>query len=316
MFSRKQSRVALAAAAVAATVGGLVGCAADDGSGDEDTLKVWWFEAEDTALATGWNRAIEIFEKDHPGVQVEFELKTYDQMQQSGQLLLDSDDAPDVIEYLKGNATAGLASQAGLLTDLTDIAEQREWKLDGSAQDVGLYDNGLMGTGQRYGVTNYGEYVSTWYNEDLLEQFGLSVPTSVDELETVMQTFVDNGITPLALGSADYPGPHLLYALALEQMDQDSLSAYQRFEGDVDWDAWESAAGTVADWVDRGFISTDSTGIAAQDAGNGFVAGTYPLFFSGTWWAGTFADDITEFEFDQFLFPGRILHQARAETCG
>lgn len=307
MISNRRTRaaVAVAAAAVAALslsscAGGAGGATAEDG----ETLKVWWWENDESALSTAWNRAIEIFEEEHPGVTVEFELKTYEQMQQSGQLLLDSNDAPDVLEYLKGNATAGLVSQAGLLTDLTDVADERGWDLDGSVQDVGLYEDGLMGSGQRYGVTNYGEYVPVWYNQDLFDQYGLGVPASLAELEQVMQAFVDEGITPLALGSADYPGPHLLYALALQHMDEADLGAYQRFDGDVDWAAWEAAAETVADWTAKGYISANSTGIPAQDAGNAFAAGTYPLFFSGTWWAGSFVDDITAFEFDQFLFPG------------
>lgn len=308
MFSNRRTRAAVAVATAAVAALGLSSCsnAGGGGNGEEsgDTLKVWWWEADDSALSTAWNRAIEIFEEEHPAVKVEFELKTYEQMQQSGQLLLDSDDAPDVLEYLKGNATAGLASQAGLLTDLAAVAEDRGWDLSSTVQDVGLYEDGLMGSGQRYGITNYGEYVPVWYNKDLFEEHGLSVPTSLEELEAVMQTFVDNGVTPLALGSADYPGVHLLYALALQHMDEADLAAYQRFDGDVNWDAWEKAAETVADWTEKGYISADSTGIPAQDAGNAFIAGDYPLFFSGTWWAGSFVDDISSFEFDQFLFPG------------
>lgn len=306
MFSNQRSKTtAIVGIAVAAALG-LGGCtagASEEKAESGDTLKVWWWENDDSALSTGWTRAIEIFEEKHPDVKVEFELKTYEQMQQSGQLLLDSNDAPDVLEYLKGNATAGLVSQAGLLTDLTDVADERGWDLDSTVQDVGLYENGLMGSGKRYGVTNYGEYVPTWYNKDLFEKYDLEVPTTLDELESVMETFVENDITPLALGSADYPGTHLLYALALAEMDEESLAAYQRFDGDVDWAAWQAAAERVSDWVDRGFISKDSTGIPAQDAGNAFVAGDYPMFFSGTWWAGSFVDDIKKFEFDQFLFP-------------
>ncbi len=123
-----------------------------------------------------------------------------------------------------------------------------------------------------------------------------------------MQTFVDAGVTPLALGSADYPGPHLLYALALAHMDESSLAAYQKFDGEPDWAAWEDAATTFSEWVDKGYISTDSTGIPAQDSGNAFAAGKYPLFYSGTRWAGSFVTDATSFEWDQFLFPGNDLH--------
>jgi raffinose/stachyose/melibiose transport system substrate-binding protein len=124
---------AIVAATAIATMG-LSGCAAPENKTESKTLKVWWWENDDSALATGWNRAIEIFKEKHPDVTVQYELKTYEQMQQSGQLLLDSNDAPDVLEYLKGNATAGVVSQAGLLTDLTDVAKERGWDLDSTAR--------------------------------------------------------------------------------------------------------------------------------------------------------------------------------------
>ena len=310
MFTQKKRWRALSAALAVSAVAvvGLAACSPGSAEQEQKTLKVWWWEGDDSALAMGWNRAIELFEEKHPGVQVEFELKTYEQMQQSGQLLLDSNDAPDVLEYLKGNATAGVVSQAGLLTDLTDVAKERGWDLDSTAQDVGLYENGVMGSGQRFGVTNYGEYVSVWYNKDLFAQHGVAVPTTLDELELAMQTFAEDGVTPIALGSQDYPGTHLLYELALANMGQDGWDAFQRFDGEVDWAAWEKAASTLREWTDRGFISRDSTGISAQDAGNAFAAGQYPMFVSGTWWAGSFADQIKGFAFDQFLFPGNTLH--------
>ncbi|GAA4846475.1 extracellular solute-binding protein [Luteimicrobium xylanilyticum] len=307
---RKHRGVLAAAAAAAALALTLAGCSgSSDGSGaatggDGKTLKVWWWENDDSALSDAWNKAIDIFKEKHPGVKVEFELKTYDQMQQSGQLILDSKDTPDVLEYLKGNATAGSVAKAGLLTDLTQVAKDRGWDLDNSAQDVGLYDaSGVMGTGKRYGVTNYGEYVGMYYNKDLFAKYGLSVPTSLDELESDMQTFVDHKITPLALGSNDYPGEHLLYQLALLHMNHDSWSAYQQFTGEPDWSAWQQAAQTYQDWVKKGYIAKSSTGVSAQDSGNAFEAGKYPMFYSGTWWAGTFQDKIKSFKWDQFRWP-------------
>ena len=303
---KRPSRLVTAVAAALALI--TAGCSSGGDPGAAQTLKVWWWESDDSALSAAWKQAISIFEKEHPGVRVEQELKTYEQMQQSGQLILDSNDPPDVLEYLKGNATAGVVAKSGLLTDLTEVAATRGWKLDNTAQDVGLYDdNGLMGSGKRYGITNYGEYVGVWYNQDLFTKHNVQVPTTLAEFEGALKTFADKGVTPLALGSADYPGPHLLYSLALAHMDDRSLAAFQRFEGDVDWSAWEKAAATMRQWVERKYISTDSTGIPAQDAGNAFIAGQYPMFVSGTWWAGQLAEQ-PAFKAGQFLFPGNRLH--------
>lgn len=312
---RRMMGAAVGAMALALSLAACGGGAAQSGAASGasagasgQTLKVWWWENDDSALSKTWNKAIEVFKTEHPGVKVEFELKTYEQMQQSAQLILDSGDAPDVLEYLKGNATAGVASQAGLLTDLTDVAKQKGWKVDNSAQQVGLYTDGIMGSGQRFGITNYGEYVGLYYNEDMLAKYNLKAPTTLDEFESDLKVFKDNGVTPLALGSNDYPGPHLLYALALTHMNKDSLANYQQFTAEPDWTAWQKAAETMKDWVAKGYISKDSTGISAQDSGNAFEAGTYPFFYSGTWWAGTFNTDIKNFKWNQILLPGTDLH--------
>ncbi len=312
-ISRRSLLSALALSGLAVTSVALTGCghssssASASGGGDGKTLKVWWWETSDSALSMAWNKAIDIFKQEHSGVEVKFELKTYEQMQQSGQLILDSKDAPDVLEYLKGNATAGTVSKAGLLTDMSDVAKQRKWDMSNSSQDVGLYDKGLMGSGQRYGITNYGEFVGVWYNEDQFTQYGLKVPTTVAELETVMQAFVDKGITPLALGSNDYFGLHMLYELVLGHTTTDQLASYQRFQGSVDWTVWQQAAQTLSDWVGKGFISKNSTGISAQDAGNAFIAGKYPMMVSGSWWAAS-VDQQAKFKYGQFLFPENKLH--------
>lgn len=42
------------------------------------------------------------------GVKVEFEKKAFEQIRQNASQVLNSDDAPDVTEYNKGNATSGL----------------------------------------------------------------------------------------------------------------------------------------------------------------------------------------------------------------
>lgn len=305
-IDRKRWRSAAALAlAVAITTAGLAGCSATSGSEDGKTLKVWWFEAKGNALDTAWKKAIDIFEAKHPDVKVEFQLKTFDQIQKSGQLILQSNSGPDVLEYNKGNATAGQVAKAGLLTDLTKVAADRKWDLDNSAQDVGKYDaKGSMGSGKRYGVTNYGEFVGVWYNKTLFDKYNLTPPKTMADFENALKTFSGNGITPLSLGANDYFGVHLLYELALQSMDSKSLAAYQRFTGPVDWKAWTTAATTYQEWVKKGYIAKDSTGISAQDSGNAFIAGKFPMMISGSWWAGTLADQVKDGTIGQFLLPG------------
>lgn len=64
-----------------------------------------------------------------------------------------------------------------------------------------------------------------------------------------------------------------------------------------------NATKTIKDWVSKGYISKDCTGTKAEDAGQGFMNGTYPMFFSGTWWFGRFQSDMKNANWTFSTFP-------------
>ncbi|MGO1411833.1 MAG: ABC transporter substrate-binding protein, partial [Microbacterium sp.] len=273
----------------------------------DNTLTLWHYEGSNSAMGIAWDRAIEVFEEE-TGATVEFEERSFEQIRQTASQVLNSDEAPDLLEYNKGNATAGLLASQGLLAPLDDAVSEYGWDdvLAPSLQTTARYDeDGVMGSGSWYGVPTYGEYVQFYYNEEMFDEYGLEVPTTFDELEQVMQVFVDEGVTPLAEAAGEYPLGQLWYQLALAQADRQWVDDYQVYDNPVDFSGPEvtSATETVADWVDEGYISSDATGLAAEDAGTGFISGTYPMFFSGSWWFGRFLDE-AQHDWSTFLFPG------------
>jgi raffinose/stachyose/melibiose transport system substrate-binding protein len=287
----------------------LTGCSGSgSGSGsDDNTLKLWHFEAENSAMGIAWDEAIKTFEEE-TGAKVEYEAKSFEQIRQTASQVLNSDEAPDILEYNKGNATAGLLASQGLLTPITDAVEEYGWddKLAPALQTTARYnDDGVMGSGDWYGIPNYGEYVTMYYNKDAFAAKGLEVPTTLDELETVMDAFVADGTTPLAEAGLEYPIGQLWYQLALTKADRQWVNDYQLYEGEVDWqgEPFTYATDTLTDWVDAGYISKNATGLKAEDAGVSFINGESPLFFSGSWWYGRFTDEIDAFDWGIFQFP-------------
>src|SRR5690606_20798584 len=286
-------------------VAALAGCGLQAEESD-GTLTLWHYEGENSAMGIAWNRAIEVFEEE-TGATVEFEERSFEQIRQTASQVLNSDEAPDLLEYNKGNATAGLLASQGLLQPLDDAVEEYGWDdtLAPSLQTTARYDeNGVMGSGSWYGIPTYGEYVQFYYNEEMFEQYGLEVPTTIEELEQVMQAFVDEGVTPLAEAAGEYPLGQLWYQLALSQADRQWVNDYQIYENPVDFSGPETtyASETLADWVERGYVSSDATGLIAEDAGTGLINGTYPMFFSGSWWYGRFLDE-AQHDWSTFLFP-------------
>ncbi|MBK8020950.1 MAG: extracellular solute-binding protein [Chloroflexi bacterium] len=281
---------------------------------DATTLRIWHYEAADSAMGIAWDAAMVKFQEMHPEVTIEFELKTFEQIQQTGQMVLNSAEAPDVMEINKGNATAGLYASQGLLTDLTEVAAERGWDeiLSPSVLTTSRYDaNGIMGSGPLYGVTNYGEFVMVYYNKTMFEERGMAVPTSYEELTAIADQFVAEGIVPFALGDLDkWPLTHNYYELVLYGADRDFVNAYELYQGDIDFQNSPLASGAqlLVEQVEKGYLSPEALGMTYDDANAGFVQGTYPMDLTGSWAFGGFSTSITDFEWGIFLMPGKTLN--------
>jgi raffinose/stachyose/melibiose transport system substrate-binding protein len=312
---RKRHTAAGAILGVAALL--LAGCASGpaadapvktDPDGAGKTLTLWHYESETSAMGVAWDAAIKKFEEE-TGAKVKFEAKSFEQIRSTASQVLNSNASPDILEYNKGNATAGLLASQGLLTDLDPAVKAYGWddKLAESLQTTARYDDkGVMGSGAYYGIPNYGEFVEVYYNKDAFAKYDIAVPTTFDEFEAALKTFKDNGITPLAESVAEYPLGQLFYQLALSDATREWVNDYQLYTGKVDWQDknFTFAADTIADWVDKGYISKDATGLKAEDAGTNFINGTNPIFYSGSWWYGRMVTDVSTFDWGTFLFPG------------
>lgn len=324
----RRTPLALAAVAVASVMV-LAGCSSGTGDagtssqkidihpdGAGKTLTLWDYEDDTSAMGIAWNAAIKEFEQE-TGAKVKFEAKAFEQIRTTASQVLNSDKAPDILEYNKGNATAGLISSQGLLTDLDSAVKAYKWsdKLAPSLQTTAKYnDKGIMGSGHWFGVPTYGEYVEIYYNKDMFAKYGIAVPKTLDEFESALQTFKDHGVTPLAESAAEYPLGQLWYQLALSKADRSWVNDYQLYTNKVDWQGPELgfATTTIKDWEKKGYISKNATGMKAEDAGTAFEAGKYPIFFSGSWWYGRFTNEINKFDWGTFLFPGSTMSPGSA----
>ncbi|MHB9756855.1 ABC transporter substrate-binding protein [Streptomyces sp. BYX5S] len=314
MRGPRRHRRALGAAGAALTcVLALTSCGSgddDSGGGDGKTLRLWHYEAQNSAMGVAWNAAIKEFEAQHPGVKVKFEEKSFDQIQKTASMVLGSDDGPDLMEYNKGNATAGLLSKQGLLTDLSAEVKKRGWdkSLSPSVTTTSRYSPaGEMGSGKWYGVPNYGEFLQAYYNTDLFKKYDVKVPTTFDELTDALAEFKKRGVTPLANSGAEYLAHQYVYQLALTKADRAWVDDYE-LNGKADFhdEAWTYAAETFSDWVKKGYIAKNTTSATAEKAGVSWLQQKTPIIFSGTWWFGRFADE-AKFEWSSGIFPGAQL---------
>jgi raffinose/stachyose/melibiose transport system substrate-binding protein len=315
---RRSPRLAVLTAALLAASLAVAACGSNgstssgSGGGDGKSLKLWHYEGDNSAMGIAWNEAIKDFKAAHPGVTVKFESKSFEQIQKNASMILNSSSVPDVMEYNKGNATAGLLSKQGLLTDLTSFAQKNGWdkSLSTGIQTTAKYDGqGLMGSGKWYGVPNYGEYVMVFYNKDLFAKYDLQVPTTLAGFEQTLATFKRKGVTPISNAAAEYPAQQILYELALSHADRSWVDDFQTYTKPVDFhgDAFNYAADTMSDWVKKGYIAQNSAGLKAEAMGVAWEQGKFPIMVSGSWWYGRFVSEVKDFQWGTFLFPGNKL---------
>src|SRR5271157_229902 len=275
-------------------------------------LDLWYYEPPDGALGKAWAAAQQQFLSTHPGVTIHFELHTFEQLQKTAQMVLNSSSAPDLIEINKGAANAGTFAVDGLLTDMTAEATKRGWDkiLSPSIQTTCLYDptTGIMGSGNLYGVTDYGEFVMLYYNQDMFTKYGITVPTTVDDLYAAADAFIAKGITPFATAGAEYPAQQIFYMLALSKANRDFVTNYQLLKG-IDFHGPEFTYGAteLATWVQKGYISKNAVNMKAQDMQNAFQAGTNPMMMGGSWLFGGLQSAKLTFKWNVELWPGNAI---------
>lgn len=119
------------------------------------------------------------------------------------------------------------------------------------------------------------------------------------------QKFVDAGVTPIAADAQEYGVMWLWWQLVSKNADSTFMDNWHLYKGKVDWNSktLTNATDTISEWLDKGFISKNATGMKAEDTTQAFIKGEYPIYQTGTWNQGRFAKQITGFEWTAAVMP-------------
>ncbi|GAA1817603.1 ABC transporter substrate-binding protein [Agromyces neolithicus] len=308
---RSVSRIVAGVAAGAAAISMMAGCSPSGDSGD-DTFTILQYENPDSAQGQGWQKALEIFKEKHPDVKVDFQTTSFDAMRQNAKITLTGNDVPDVIEFNKGNADGGQLAAQGLLTPLTDQAEEFGWdeKVTGSMQAFAQYDEaGKAGSGDWYGIPNIGEYVMFYYNKELFAQVGITeVPTTLEDFEAAMDTLLAAGVTPISSSASTSQGFNQMwvwYSLVSAEADRDQIDDFMFLREDVDFSEtpWKPGADRFQEWIDKGYVGDQLGGLSFEQATVNFLSGEQAMLI---WNNGEFARirDEASFDWGYFTLPG------------
>jgi xylobiose transport system substrate-binding protein len=277
---RFRGRRAISAAAVCAiATTALAACGGSDPGGGE-RLEVWTPQDGSTVVQEEFvERFNETSDIDINLIKVPGE--TYsDRMREA----MDGDNPPDVFYNWGAGSISGFVGE-GRLMDLTDTLEG---DLEFKNSFVPNILEGAMIEGHYYGIPMRGmQPVILFYNRTLFDQVGAEPPETFDDLLGLVDTFLAEGITPVALGGAD-PWTELMWLEIL--LDRyGGPDVFRRIQ-DGETQAWGDpamrwAAETVAELVDAGTFGDDFRSLTyANDAvSTVFAEGGAAMHLMGSW---------------------------------
>ncbi|MGG5257673.1 ABC transporter substrate-binding protein [Phycicoccus avicenniae] len=278
--------LALAACAPSSSSGG-------DGDGDGTTLSVWSWRVEDKAA---YDKIFDVYEKAHPGVTVDFKpfkATEYNKILATGLAGSDGPDVPQVRSY--GQLQGTVAS--GSLVPLDDVVDLSSWDENVVASAKGKED------GKIYSVPLARQATVLFYDKKLFSDNGIQPPTTWDQFIAANETFLEKGITPLAVGAKDdwtLPIVHeVLGGARFGGTDfQKAVTSGQKDFTDPDF----VASVEVLKQLEK-YMPKSVTGVAVTDAMTLFTSGKAAMYPGGSYDLATLQKGNPEMEIGVMQVP-------------
>ncbi|MFJ2552106.1 ABC transporter substrate-binding protein [Microbacterium sp. NPDC087591] len=204
MFSSNPKRIALAVPVVGALVLGLAACNGAPSAGGDDEVTELTVIAANSPWTEGLKTLAGKYE-DETGIKVNIEAYGNEQLNDTLKVKLNAQSSDfDIFGYQVQDVMREF-SRNGWLTDMTEYVESdAEWNWEDfqpAARDAVELD------GVVYGVPVMTERHIVYYRSDLLEQAGITPPTTLDELEAAAAQLddPDNGFYGIAMRGARVP---------------------------------------------------------------------------------------------------------------
>lgn len=249
---------------------------------DPVTLTFWWEGAAVGNLEV-FQKSFDRFTEMHPNVTIETVAIPFEDMLRTFPLALDAGTGPDISMSLPLESTTYPAGQAGHLLELTAIGEERGWWNKYDMKAIEFNNRALDGI---YGVPYEWTAVGVFYNTEIFAQYGLEPPADLAEFEALMQTLVNNGVTPISVGGKDgWPLVHVFQALVFTNAEYEVLRGLEDRDTSYTYEdpyIIEAAQKTL-DWFNAGFLDPNLLSTGFTDANDLFINGQTAMNIGGTW---------------------------------
>lgn len=290
-----------------ATLFTLTACSSSSGEENSDTKNLTFMFRGGEDEKKAYTAAIDSFEKDNPGVEVEMIVTDADQYATKLQATISGRDVPDVFYVEQGNVMAYVDN--GILMDITDEVEKQEVDLD-NIWEYGLnsyrYDGNVVGQGQLYGLPKDVGPFALGYNKTMFEENGIELP-DVDVPYT-WNEFVETGqaltldkdgdgeLDQWATGfNVNWSLHSFVWGNGGEWLNEDNTKVT------VDTPEFAEALQFFADMTNEHGLTPSTSQAETLDTYQRWMSGELAFFPVGPWDMSTYND--LDFEYDLMPWP-------------
>ncbi len=261
-------------------------------------LTVWGRDLPNDNPAHAYIKAVVTgFQAKNPDIELEYvALGDPGLMDKTKVAMANNKDLPDIFQSWGGSVMGGYAD-AGRLLDMTK--ELKSIPGSAAARDAMSWKKKI------YGVAPFFAIAGVFVNEGIFKANGLSVPTTIDELEKVADALKAKGIQPFACGARDKWPPLAMFMYLTDRFGGiTAFSDAAARKGRFDSDPFVKAAQKYQEWVKKGYFGDKPLSEAYGDAQQLMATGKAAMHVTGSWMCAQYADKgFTDQTLGFYAFP-------------
>lgn len=253
---------------------------ADESAAEPVELSILTRYGDDTDVnARVFREAVAAFAAEHPEVTIN-DMSVTDETQFNNlfKTCMATADIPTIfMTYGGGNLKSYVDS--GLVADLMPYLDaDSAWKDTFNSTMFSMLT--FEGTDGVYGIP-YAAYVDSMFiNTKLFEEYGVEIPTTIEELEAACEAFMAAGVTPLPVGDkSTFRGGHLFSLLMAKRTGEDLVKKLASGEVSYDCDEVRDVLTTMKDWADKGYFGDSITTLDGEGEVQLFLTGQSPMIY-------------------------------------
>lgn len=283
----------------------------DSASGEKVELSLWHIQTTDPMPGIIQD-SIDRFMEDNPEYNVTIDVIANDAYKQKITVAMSSDSTPDIYPHWSGGPMIEYI-KSGHCADITEYMNKENFKdkfLDAAIAQA-TYDEKI------YAVPVENVAVAgIFYNKDIFDEYGLSEPKTVTDLEEIANTLKSNGIIPFSLANkTQWTGSMYYMYFATRAGGIEPFNEAVSGKGSFESDNFIYAGNKIQKWVDAGYFNEGFNGLD-EDSGQSrelLYSGQAAMTIMGSWFASTVKGENPEFYEKIGFFPFPAIEGSSAD---